>query len=232
MALSQRPAGKIVYPEQDGKVSESTKHYMQGAYLFDSLHAFFADRSDVFVGGNLFVYYHEGEPKECFSPGVLVALGVRPRPVEERGSYRLWEEGVPPTVIIELTSLSTRRDDTVRKVRLYASLGVREYYLFDPLGEFLTPRLQGYHLNGQGQYDRLPGEELDSVALGLRLLVHDGWLRLYNPAAGRLLATLEEAEAAQIAAEAGREQERTARLAAEAEVAHLRAELVRRQDNT
>jgi Uma2 family endonuclease len=213
-------------------VSESTKHYMQGVYLFDSLHAFFADRSDVFVGGNLFVYYHEGQPKECFSPDVMVALGVRPRPVEERGSYRLWEEGVPPTVIIELTSLSTRRDDTVRKVSLYAALGVREYYLFDPLGEFLTPRLQGYHLNGQGQCDRLPGEELDSAALGLRLLVRDGWLRLYNPAAGRLLATLEEAEAAQIASEAGREQERAARLAAEAEVARLRAELAQRQDNT
>ena len=37
--------------------------------------------------------------------------------------------------------------DTVQKLRQYAKLGVAEYYLFDPLGEFLKPPLQGYHLD-------------------------------------------------------------------------------------
>ncbi|HMA33749.1 MAG TPA: Uma2 family endonuclease [Chloroflexia bacterium] len=217
MATPHHPPGQIYYSEEDGNVSESTKHYMQGTHLFEALHAFFAARPDVFVGGNLFVYYREGAPKECFSPDVMVALGLRPRPVEERGSYRTWEEGVPPTVIIELTSISTQRDDTVRKPHLYATLGVREYYLFDPLGEFLVPRLQGYHLDAQGQYERAPGNELDSPALGLRLVVRDGWLRLLDPTTGALLPTREEQQAALAAAEA--------------EIARLRAELMRRQES-
>jgi hypothetical protein len=44
-------------------------------------------------------------------------------------------------------------------------------------------------LNAQGRYDRLPGEELDSAELGLRLVVREGWLRLLNPATNTLLAT-------------------------------------------
>ena len=217
MAIQQHPPGKIVYPEEDGKVSESAKHYKQAMQLILALDAFFAPRADVFVGGNLFVYYREGQPKKCFSPDVMVAVGVPARPLEERGSFRMWEEGVPPTVIMELTSSSTRQDDTLRKPSLYATLGVREYYLFDPLGEFLTPRLQGYHLDAAQQYAAVPGDELDSPTLGLRLVVRDGWLRLLDPATGLLLPTLEESEAG--------------RLAAEAEIARLRAELARRPEN-
>jgi Uma2 family endonuclease len=244
MSTTPRAAGTVYYPEEDGKVSESTKHYKQGADLFAALRTFFAPRFDVFVGGNLFVYYREGEPKKCFSPDIMVAFGVRPRPDEERGSYRMWEEGVAPAVVIELTSTSTRQDDTIRKPRLYATLGVREYYLFDPLGEFLLPRLQGNYLNDQGGYEHRAGDDLASPALGLRLVVRDGWLRLLNPTTGALLPTLAEAEAALLATEAAREQERAARLAAEvahaqehaarldaeAEIARLRAELARQQE--
>jgi Uma2 family endonuclease len=213
MVTTHSQPGAVYYPEEDDAVSESTKHYKQGLHLVGALDLFFAGRSDVFVGGNLFVYYQQGDPTKCFSPDVMVALGVRPRPVEERGSYRMWEEALPPTVIIELTSASTRRVDTVQKLRQYAKLGVAEYYLFDPLGEFLKPPLQGYHLDEPNHYQRLPSDELDSPALGLRLVVRDGWLRLFDPATGALLPTLEEAEAA--------------RVAAEGEIARLRAELAR-----
>jgi len=213
MVTTHSQPGPIYYPEEDDAVSESTKHYKQGLYLVSALDLFFAGRVDGFVGGNLFVYYQQGDPTRCFSPDVMVALGVRPRPVEERGSYRIWEEGVPPTIIIELTSASTRRVDTVQKLRQYAKIGVAEYYLFDPLNEFLKPPLQGHHLDASGHYQRLPGAELDSPALGLRFVVRDGWLRLLNPSTNTLLPTLEEAEAA--------------RLEAEAEITRLRAELAR-----
>jgi Uma2 family endonuclease len=189
MVTTHRQPGEIYYPEEDGKVSESAKHLEQMLQLIAALQSWFAQRADVFVGGNLFVYYRQGEPGKCFSPDVLVAKGVRSRPIEERGSYRVWEEGVVPQVLIELTSESTRQVDTIRKPRQYAALGVHEYFLFDPLGEFLAPRLQGYRLNEQGRYERLPGEELDSSELGLRLVVREGWLRLLNPTTNTLLAT-------------------------------------------
>ncbi len=227
MVTTRRQPGEVYYPEEDGKVSESAKHFKQAMDLIMALQSWFAARLDVFVGGNLFVYYRQGEPSKCFSPDVLVAQGVRPRPIEERGSYRLWEEGVMPQMLIELTSESTRQVDVIRKPRQYATLGVREYFLFDPLGEFLNPRLQGYRLNAQGQYDQLPGEELDSTELGLRLVVRDEWLRLLNPATGTLLLTGEELEMALKDSEAARTQAEATVSERDQEIARLRAELDR-----
>lgn len=213
MVTTHSQPDAIYYPEEDNAVTESIKHAIQYANLLNTLRLFFKDRSDIFVGGNNFVYYQEGDPTKCFSPDIFVARGVRDRPLAERASFRMWEEGVSPTLIIELTSSSTRRVDTVQKLRQYAKLGVAEYYLFDPLGEFLKPPLQGHHLDAPGHYTRLPGEELDSLVLGLRLVVRDGWLRLFNPATNALLPTQEEQDAALTAQEA--------------EIARLRAELAR-----
>ena len=49
-------------------------------------------------------------------------------------------------MIFEVTSSKTRKEDSVTKRDLYAKLGVLEYFLFDPLGDYLKPRLQGYRL--------------------------------------------------------------------------------------
>ncbi len=219
MVSTQRRADEVIYPEEDGKVSESDKHYTQAMDLITGLRVFFKTDPTVFVGGNLFVYYREGDPKQCFSPDVMVVPGVRPRPSAERASFRVWEEGALPRVIIELTSGSTRREDILRKPELYAGLGVPEYYLFDPLGEFLRPRLQGYHLTSTGRYERLLGDEFDSPALGLRLVVHDDWLRLLNLATGTLLPTVEEWQAAFTGSEAARLADQAARIATEAALA-------------
>ncbi len=213
MVTTHSQPGAVYYPEEDDQVTETINHAVQYADLLNTLRLFFKDRPDVFVGGNNFVYYQEGDPTKCFSPDIFVAMGVRERPLAERGSFRIWEEGGPPALIIELTSNSTRRIDMVQKLRQYARLGVTEYYLFDPLGEFLKPPLQGHRLDAPGHYMRLPGEELDSLVLGLRLVVRDGWLRLFNPATSALLLTQEEQDAALTVQEA--------------EIAQLRAELAR-----
>ena len=77
-------------------------------------------------------------------------------------------------------------------------LGVREYFLYDPLGEYLRPPLQGYRLL-QGEYERvLPGDQgqLVSQALSLELRLQDGQLQVVNPATGERLLTPAEAHAA------------------------------------
>src|SRR5205814_5981691 len=91
-------APAVYYPEEDGEVVESIKHLTQLTDLFITLRHFFLDRPDVFVGGNIAFFYQEGDPGKYYGPDILVALGVRPRPDEKRGSYRLWEEGVPPAL--------------------------------------------------------------------------------------------------------------------------------------
>ena len=101
-------------------------------------------------------------------------------------------------------------------------LGVREYFLYDPLGEYLRPPLQGYRLH-EGEYQRLlpAGEEgLTSQVLGLELRVEAGRQRVVAPTTGERLLTPAELQAA-------RRAEATARRAAEAELEQLRTELAR-----
>jgi hypothetical protein len=147
----------------------------------------------------------------------------------ERRTYRLWEEGQPPAVVFEITSRGTRLEDLGTKRAIYSMLGVREYFVYDPLGEYLRPPLQGYRLH-EGEYERLQpaGEEgLTSQVLGLALRVEAGRLRVIDPATGERLLTPAELHAARRAEATARQAEVTARRAAEVRAAEVEAELER-----
>jgi Uma2 family endonuclease len=232
-STTQKP---IHYPETDGKpMAETDVHIDVLIYLREALRDHFRDAPQVYVAGNMLFYYEEGNPAACVTPDVFVVQGVAKG---ERRTYRLWEEGQPPAVVFEITSRGTRLEDLGTKRALYAMLGVREYFLYDPLGEYLQPPLQGYRL-AEGEYQRMPrggGGELASQELGLELRVEGGRLRLVNPATGARLLTPAEAQAAWRAEAAARQAETAAlqaetaaRRAAEAEVERLRAELERRR---
>src|SRR5262249_18590438 len=147
--------------------------------------------------------------------------------------------------VFEVTSRSSRLEDTGTKRALYAMLGVQEYFIYDPLGEYLRPALQGYRLQ-EGEYQRVQpvsAGHLVSQVLGLEMRLEEGCLRLFNPATGERLLTYEEAEealqraqerATQAEERATQAEERATREAAarqeaEAELHRLRAELARRQ---
>jgi Uma2 family endonuclease len=208
------------YPETDGKpMAETDVHIDALIYLREALKDHFRDAPQIYVAGNMLLYYEEGNPAACVAPDVFVVQGVTKR---ERRTYRLWEEGQPPAVVFEITSRGSRLEDLGTKRAVYAMLGVREYFLYDPLGEYLRPPLQGYRLQ-EGEYQRLlsgtEGEFVSQV-LGLELRVEAGRLRVVDPATGERLLTPAEAQAA-------RRAEATARRAAEAELERLRAELAR-----
>jgi Uma2 family endonuclease len=150
------------------------------------------------------------------APDVFVVQGVAKR---KRRTYRLWEEGPPPSVVFEITSRGTRPEDLSTKRAVYAMLGVQEYFLYDPLGEYLRPPLQGYRLQDGGYQRRLPEADggLTSQTLVLELQVEEDRLRLVNPATGERLLTPAEAPSARRAAEAELERLRT-------ELARLRGE--------
>jgi len=219
--LAQKP---IHYPESDGKpIGESDVHIDALIYLREALRDHFREAPQVYVAGSMLLYYEEGNPAACVSPDVFVVQGGAKH---ERRIYKLWEEGQQPAVVFEITSRGTRLEDLGTKRVLYAMLGVREYFLYDPLGEYLQPPLLGYRLQ-EGEYQRMPlgGEgELASQELGLELRVEDGRLRLVIPATGARMLTPAEAYAAHRAA--------AARRAAEAEVERLRAELARLRGET
>jgi len=203
----------VFYPEENGQpVAETERHVRQLFDLFSALRIRYSAAPDVYVACDLFLYYEEGNPQAVVAPDLMVVRGVRKEPM--RRVYKLWEEGQAPCWVIEVTSRASQLVDLGTKRAVYALLGVPEYFIFDPLGEYLDPPLLRYRLlPGQREYQRTDGLRLESAALGLTLVVEEGWLRLYDSASGARLLTPEE--------------EAQARQAAEAELARLRAELER-----
>jgi Uma2 family endonuclease len=205
----QRRTREVRYPTRDGKpMGETELHINELIDAFHLLKDFFAGQPNVYVGGNLLLYYEEGNRRKRVSPDVLVALDVPGKP--KRDYYLVWKEGKAPDFIIEITSKSTRREDQKKKLVLYRDvLRVSEYFLFDPRGDYLNPPLQGFRLAG-GDYvpiEPIAGR-LPSQVLGLHLERDGENLRLFDPTTGkRLLTRLEGRAAAERLA--GQERERT-----------------------
>ena len=110
-------------------------------------------------------------------PDVLVAFGVGSH---RRRSYAIWKEGKPPEFVMEIASVSTWRRDRDEKPAIYESLGVREYFLYDPVGGRLEPRLQG-HVLRDGRYRPLRPERLANGERGLRSETLGLWAYLQGP---------------------------------------------------
>ncbi|MBC8115406.1 MAG: Uma2 family endonuclease [Candidatus Saccharimonas sp.] len=228
-------AKAVRYPESDGKpMGETDRHRNAMVRHIEILSRYFAGQQ-VYVSGDLLLYYEEGNPQKFIVPDAFVAKGVAPG---ERRIYKLWEEQKAPDVVIETTSRKTRKKDATVKPSLYAQLGVREYFIFDPERDYLAPPLQGYRLAG-ANYERIvPDAEgrLLSAELGMLLSLSDRDIEFDVVSTGERLLTggevaLRELEARR-AAEAAFQSEVERRRAAEAEVVRLRAELARRPSTT
>jgi Uma2 family endonuclease len=217
--LPTRPR-RVTYPESDGKpMGETDLHRRLMTDLIFAL-KWFLVQTRAYVAGNLFIYYQEGNPKAAVAPDVFVVLGAEQY---DRRTYRVWEEGgLVPQVIIELTSKKTRKADSDTKPRLYAQLGVQEYVMFDPYGEWLRPRLQGFRLVNDA-YQPMEEDPLRSAVLDLELRLDNNTLRLHNLHTGERLPTSDEEVLARRQAEERLQMEADARKRAEAEAAEQTA---------
>ena len=191
----------VEYPCSDGQPMAETE--FQLIPLIDAISALrshFAGREDVYVIGNMFLYYEEGNPRAVVAPDLFAVVGA---PKHWRNTYKLWEEPKAPDFVLEITSRSTRRMDQGRKRDIYTSLGVGEYWLFDPTGDWLDPRLQGLRLH-EGTYRPVAsvptldgGLLLHSEALGLDVRLEAGeTLRFHDPVTGQDLLSYEESQSA------------------------------------
>lgn len=203
----------VFYPDSDGQPmteSDATRDYL--LYCVEVLKLYFKSRPNVYVSGNLFVYYEEGNPQAVVSPDVFVVFGVSAR---QRRSYQAWKEGGKlPNFVLEITSRTTKRQDESEKPLLYASLGVEEYFQYDPTADYLNPQLKGSRLI-DGSYTALPIETtadgiqfIHSAVLGLNLQLYSPYppqsqinviplpreLRFYDPQTQTKLLTREELE--------------------------------------
>ena len=231
---------EIEYPTSDGQpMAETTLHRKVMSDMIGVLERRYAAVADVWVGGNLFLYYEKGKPEKSVAPDVLLARGVAKW---DREVYLLWEEK-PPALIFEITSKTTRREDTGYQDDLYERLGVAELVLFDPYGEYLEPRLQGYRLE-RGRYRPIPPNRDGSLDLrttgvtvrpeGERLRLVDTATRREAPVGGRarggarrLRSALARRAPSNAAAEERAAEEAAARQAAEERARSLAEELAR-----
>ncbi|MYE54235.1 MAG: Uma2 family endonuclease [Chloroflexi bacterium] len=238
----------VEYPEEDGEPSTDFQ-FVPLVYAVFALRARYADREDIYVGGNMLLYYRMNLPQFSVAPDVFMVADARGN--HKRRSWFTWREDAAPAFVMEIASDSTWRHDGADKRATYAEIGVTEYWRFDPTGECFSPALIGERLV-DGVYHPIEVAEDEggilrgySDVLMLEICVlPDLELRLYDPERGEWLLNYDEeraarqaaelqAQAAELqaqAAERDAQTERDARQAAEERVRQLEA-LLRAQDD-
>lgn len=212
---------EIFYPSSDGEpLAETCVHADAIINTVIALRQYLQERSAI-VLADQYLYYAQGFPRLRVAPDVMVIFNVAPG---GRDNYKIWEEGQVPVVIFEITSEGTKNQDMGFKKTLYEQLGVLEYWLFDPKGEWIQEKLQGYRLRGE-VYEGITDGRCEPLQLHLQV---DGQLiSFYREDTGeKLLIPQELAEALKqekLARQQAQEQARQAESQVERLKEHLRS---------
>ena len=202
------------------------------------------------VAGERYIAREPGSPAAGrMIPYLLIAFNTHPQAYQRNNGYVVSEQGKPPDFVMEIASRRTGRRDVENKRPAYAALGIPEYWRFDETGDFHGTGLAGDRLV-DGRYEPVPIEAVAegalqaySTVLDLFIRWEQGELRWHDPATGRHIVTLEDernraeserarAESNRVLADGERDRanaEQEARMAAEARVRDLEAELRRRE---
>lgn len=211
----------IEYPEEDGKpLAETDFQFTPLTYAVAVLRARYANREDIYVAGDMLLYYRMNASDASVAPDVFVVIGALGN--HKRRSWFTWREGAVPAFVMEIASDSTWRYDGAGKRAIYAEIGVTEYWRFDPTGECFSPALIGERLvDGVYQPIEVVEDEggmlrgySDVLTLDICALPN-GELRLYDSEREEWLLDYGEEQAARQAAELQAQTERDARQAAE-----------------
>jgi Uma2 family endonuclease len=226
MSLTQT-LKEIEYPESDGRPMGETEVHWKWMVRIHALLTWRYRAQRVHVGSDLLVYYVEGDPRQYVVPDDFVVKDCDPG---LRRTFKVWEEGRAPDVVFEVTSQKTRRKDQHKKPEVYARIGVKELFLYDPTQDYLDPPLQGFRFVQGERVPITPDETggLECRELGLVLRLEEGQLVMEDARTGERLLT--EAEAAwrqQQAERAAREAAEARARAAEEELRRLREQIAR-----
>ena len=242
LSTSTQPEHEVIYPDTDGlPLPDNLLQEPFFIELLSTLKPFF-ENLNVLVSGNTIIYYVECDPTLSVAPDCYIAFGMdRASLLKRHLTYRVWDAGKFPDFVLEIGSPSTANNDLGPKRDLYARLGALEYWRYDPTGgDYYGEPLVGEYLV-EGEYHRfemMPDPDglprAHSPLLNLDLRWEEGRLRFYDPASGswpenasESLARARSAEARADSAEVRAQSERDARIAAEAQLAQMQAELRR-----
>ena len=204
----------------------------QPSYL-TALARHLGDRETTLVLGEIPIYWYPSRYARI--PDLIVSFNCDLAAAVRRNGYSIEEHGKPPDFVLEVASVTTAFNDYTRKREEYAAFGIPEYWRFDPSGgqRYETPLAGDRLVNGEYQPINIThGDDGNpwghSEVLGLTLCWEEGRLRWWDPATGLYLLTHDQEADGRLAAESRAERENAARLAAEARVRELEAELARR----
>jgi Uma2 family endonuclease len=220
-------------PEEPGLPDEF--HGFQPQFLRETFHSTEWSPDSIFVGTDINLYYDSRNPLWYKRPDLFVVLGVRASASQEelRLSYVIWQESVPPFLVVELLSPGTEDEDLGRTLREVSRpptkwevyeriLRVPYYVVFDRY----VSQLRAFKLNGL-RYEELSlpasGLWIDELNLGLGVwqgqyaLAEGRWLRWYDAAGNWLPSPAEKTEQERERAEQERERAEQERERAEQE---------------
>jgi Uma2 family endonuclease len=219
LLVDLRPEEELV--ETDGVPLDSDWHRLEIGLLAETIKHWLRERTDYYVGGNMFIYYRvkSSQRRRFRGPDFFLVKGASRTPI--RRYWVVWQEGgLFPNMIIELLSRSTRKEDLTTKKDIYEKVfRTPDYFCYEPDKQ----RLLGWRLNKRRRYEPLvPNERgwLWSEELGLWIGAWTGkyqgdeatWLRFYD-AEFRLVPTAAEAEHQRAEAERERADTVSAKLA-------------------
>ena len=251
-------AEDLLDPQLGDEVPQSDPHHELLLVVDELLTRHFASRADVYVASDLkMIWGIPGLPGPSPDVAVIPGVR-RKRDPDRTVFNVVRERTRPSLVIeiVSSTDAEIRANDYEKKVEIYQRAGIPEYLILDPPTSFTQGRLllTGYRLGPKGRYKKIEPDgkgRLLSETTGLLFgVAEDGrTIRVFRAVSGEPLNTpLELEEIQRIAREqAAREaearkaaEEQAARetvarkaaekraLAAEAEIARLRAQLERR----
>lgn len=208
----------LFFPSSE-EMPETKRHLGLRTALFQILEAAFADRAA--IGSEQFVYWDPTDPKQCCAPDVMLRLGMPDRSFDH---WRTWEWGAPQLAIEIISRSDFDKGPWSEKLARYARMGVEELVRFDaddPEAPFTLWDRREFELV---ERDRTLPDHARCRTLDLFYCVQQDeklgtMLRFARDAAGTDLLLTPQEE---------RRRADEARLAAEARVRELEAELARR----
>jgi len=211
-----------LYPAGE-PLPESCPHHHVRTRAFTVLEQHFSGRGDVWVAGNLNLYYSESVRSAVVEPDVMVITGVPAAQLAGAKSYRTFQHGGSVVFVLEVASKETVDADGNDKRTLYAEIGAAEYWRVDPTGgKIHNEVLQGERLH-DGHWtpvavtvDNHGAWRGHSTALDLDIAWRDNELLFHLPGNDQPLNDLARAETAYHDERQSRRAEQEARQAAEA----------------
>jgi Uma2 family endonuclease len=148
----------LLHPEEGDQVLCSYDHQRRVRYLADVFFARTASRPDAVVLSDVRIAWDVPE-LNAHGPDLMVIFGVQT--IRNWSTFDVAQEGVRPTLIVEVTSPETRRFDLYEKVEHYDLAGVPLYVIVDAVerrGQTLV-RVIGYERVGPSYRPMVPNEQ-------------------------------------------------------------------------